>query len=123
MVKKRFPVKSSISLGLVLVALGTGAGVGIRSAVVRADDRAATRAIDAEKPKALQRVRASEEARLHAGGMPIERAMEEVATRGRRGLPAELQPEPSGDLAPLGGWGFQPRDVPPWMLAAADAGH
>jgi hypothetical protein len=117
-----FLFKRSIFFGLLVVGLGTGAGVGLRSTVVRAADEAAMAAIDSKAPNALRMVRASEEARLTKGPMPIERAMQELANKGRMGLPSELLPKQSADTAPLVGWGNQPHEVPPWVMAPPDAG-
>ncbi len=112
-------------LALVLFVAGGAAwawfGGRARLAVKR--DEAALALVDARQPKALRELRATEDARLHAGPVPIEEAMRRLATRGRAGLGSALTPQPSNDTAPLMGWAFQPHDVPEWMMTApADAG-
>jgi hypothetical protein len=120
--RRRFPLKTSLLVSLLVVALGTGAGVGVKSASVRRGRELAIAAIDANKPRALTRIRASEERRLTEGPLPIEKAMEELTSKGRMGLPTELLPLASADLAPLAGWAFLPHDVPEWMLGGPDSG-
>ncbi len=117
MANKGFPVARSAALGLLVVGLGTWAGMGARGGLARARGRAALAAVDAREPRALRIVRASERVRLEQGPLPIERAMDEMATRGRLAVDAGLLPLRSTDLAPLQGWAFHSNDVPPWMLA------
>jgi hypothetical protein len=72
------------------------------------------------KPEALLSVRASEKERLSSGPVPIEKAMRELATRGRTASP-EIVPSASKDLAPLQGWSKMPAEVPPAMTAPREA--
>jgi hypothetical protein len=118
---RRFSYKISIPIGLLLVALGTGIGEGIRSAVARSSDESSMAAIGAHAPKALRKVRASEESRLARVPLRIDQAMNVLSSKGRMGLPPELLPEPSNDPAPLIGWVQTSHDVPEWTLPA-DAG-
>jgi hypothetical protein len=77
------------------------------------------RKIGSAKPEALMNLRASEGTRLSSGAMPIDKAMAQLASRGRMGLGPELAPSASKDLAPLQGWVKMPSEVPPAMTAAA----
>jgi hypothetical protein len=84
--------------------------------------------IGSAKPEALMNLRSSESQRLSAGAMPIDKAMAQLATRGRLGAGPDLVPSASRDVAPLQGWSKMPGEAPPGMLApppsaqAADAG-
>lgn len=71
------------------------------------------------KPEALISVRAAEAAMLSAGPMPIDKAMADLASRGRMGIGPELAPVNSKDVAPLQGWAKMPSEVPLAMLADA----
>jgi hypothetical protein len=77
------------------------------------------RKIGTAKPEALLNLRASESARLGGGAMPIDKAMAQVASRGRMGMGPEFAPSNSKDIAPLQGWAKMPNDVPPEMTAPA----
>jgi hypothetical protein len=90
--------------------------------------------VGSAKPEALMNMRASETQRLSGGAMPIDKAMAQLATRGRLGTGPELVPSASRDVAPLQGWSKMPGEVPPAMTApppsaaeadagAADAGR
>jgi hypothetical protein len=70
------------------------------------------------KPEALMSLRADEKERLHAGPVPIDRAMQELATRGRTANPAITPAASAKDLAPLQGWVKMPAEVPAAMSAA-----
>jgi hypothetical protein len=107
--------------GVLGAGLSAGAFLGGRAYLARQRDEARFAAVHAQRPTALRELRASETARLHAGGVPIEAAMDALATKGREGLGRALTPQPSSDLAPLVGWVYQPHEVPEWMMAA-DAG-
>jgi hypothetical protein len=72
------------------------------------------------KPEALISVRADESARLSSGPEPIERAMHEIAARGRVAASPDIVPTASKDLAPLQGWTQMPIVVPPAMTAAPE---
>jgi hypothetical protein len=74
------------------------------------------------KPEALLNVRADEKARLTSGPTPIDRAMHEIAAKGRSASP-DVMPSASRDYAPLQGWVKMPVEAPsPMMVAASDAG-
>jgi hypothetical protein len=73
------------------------------------------------KPEALMSLRASEATRLSAGAIPIDKAMAELASRGRMGIGPDLAPSASRDVAPLQGWAKMPIEVPSAMLADAGA--
>jgi hypothetical protein len=62
-------------------------------------------------PEALVGLRAEEKRELGAGSMPIEQAMQLLATKGRSGSPA-VMPSASLDKAPLEGWTKMPGQVP-----------
>lgn len=112
-------------LPVVLLVSGAAAWAwfGGRSSLAVKREAAALAREDARRPKAVIDLRASEEARLHSGPVPIEEAMHRLAMKGRVGYDARLTPQPSVDTAPLMGWVYQPHDVPEWMMAApADAG-
>ena len=63
-------------------------------------------------PKQLNDLRAAEQTRLTSAALPIDRAMKELATRGREDPAlktlgkADITPEPSNDNAALAGWGL-----------------
>lgn len=71
----------------------------------------------------LEALRHEEQAKLAAGEMPIDKAMEALARGGRNAFP-KLAPEPSDDLSAMSGWvhkpGFKPY-VPRQPAAAAGA--
>jgi hypothetical protein len=71
----------------------------------------------------LQALRREEQVKLASGGMPIEKAMEALAQRGRNAFP-KLAAKPSGDLSAMSGWvhkpGFKPY-VPRQPVAAPAA--
>jgi hypothetical protein len=77
------------------------------------------RKVGSVAPEALMSLRASESARLSGGPMPIDKAMDELASRGRMGIGPELAPGNSKDVAPLQGWAKMPSEVPAPMLADA----
>jgi hypothetical protein len=71
------------------------------------------------KPEALMSQRAAEATMLSSGPMPIDKAMADLASRGRMGIGPEFAPINSKDVAPLQGWAKMPSEVPPAMLADA----
>jgi hypothetical protein len=79
-------------------------------------------------PEALMSLRADEKARLAAGAMPIDKAMQMLADKGRMGAGPAITPTASKDVAPLQGWSKMPSEVPAQMTApppieaVADAG-
>jgi hypothetical protein len=77
------------------------------------------RKIGLVKPEALMSLRASEATRLSSGAMPIDKAMGQLASRGRMGIGPELAPSASRDVAPLQGWAKMPSEVPPAMMTSA----
>ncbi len=59
--------------------------------------------------------------------MPIDKAMQSLAGKGRMGASPDIMPSASRDFAPMQGWSKLPGEVPPTMMAAppepaADAG-
>jgi hypothetical protein len=73
-------------------------------------------------PEALHSVRADEKQRLSSGAMPIDKAMQTMATKGRLGASPDIAPAASvKDLAPLQGWARMPAEVPPAMSAVPPA--
>jgi len=123
MTARRVSLLRILAIGLVVACGAAWVWFGGRAYIAVKRDQAALALVDARKPKALLELRATEDARLHAGPIPIEEAMHLLATRGRAGLGSALSPQPSNDTAPLMGWAFQPHDVPEWMMAApGDAG-
>src|SRR5580700_5745994 len=75
------------------------------------------RKIASAKPEALRSVRADEMQRLTGGPMPIDKAVQMLATHGRTGVGAEMMPKVSKDMAPLQGWVKLPGEVPAAMTA------
>lgn len=67
-------------------------------------------------PEALNDLRADEKQRLSSGSMPVEKAMQEIVSRGRMASP-DTMPSASKDVAPLQGWTKMPGEVPPAMTA------
>jgi hypothetical protein len=77
------------------------------------------RKIGSLSPEALHSVRADEKQRLSAGAVPIDKAMQMMAAKGRLGASPDIMPASSAkDIAPLQGWTRMPADVPPAMTAA-----
>jgi|HubBroStandDraft_4_1064222.scaffolds.fasta_scaffold350505_2 hypothetical protein len=74
-------------------------------------------------PEALHSVRNDEKQRLSSGAMPIDKAMQTMATKGRLGASPDIMPASSAtkDLAPLQGWARMPAEVPPAMSAGPAA--
>jgi hypothetical protein len=68
-------------------------------------------------PEALMSLRADEKARLAAGAMPIDKAMQMLTEKGRMGAGAAITPTTSRDVAPLQGWAKMPGEVPEAMMA------
>ncbi|MDP9034271.1 MAG: hypothetical protein M3O50_05655 [Myxococcota bacterium] len=97
----------------------------LRTALVSYFDHAAhaeeERKMGQVKPEALMQLRAGEKERLSSGPMPIEKAMQQLAARGRTAIP-EITPTQSKDLAPLQGWIKMPLQVPASMEAALQTG-
>jgi hypothetical protein len=66
---------------------------------------------DVQMGAKLEAVRNEEHAKLTAGAMPIEKAMQVLAQRGREAFP-RLAAKPSDDLSAMSGWvhrpGFKP---------------
>src|SRR5262245_58891148 len=62
---------------------------------------------DARMDAKLEAVRNEERATLGAGPMPIDRAMDALAQRGRSAFP-KLAVKPSGDLSAMSGWIHKP---------------
>ncbi len=86
------------------------------------------RKIGSTVPTALNNLRADELKRLNEGPMPIEKAMQDMAAKGRKDVSPDIAPSASHDLGPLQGWQKMPAEVPvqmteaPPAAAAADAG-
>jgi len=80
-------------------------------------DKELYRKVGSMTPGALVSLRADEKARLGAGPMPIEKAMDQLKAKGRTGASPDIMPSASKDVAPLQGWSKLPLDVPPAMTA------
>jgi hypothetical protein len=61
----------------------------------------------------LTSVRAEANHQLTGGPMPIDHAMQMLATKGRMGASPDIMPSASKDTAPLEGWTKLPGRVPP----------
>lgn len=72
-------------------------------------------------PEALNADRADEKMRLTSGSMPIEKAMQTLAEKGRMGAGTEIAPTVSKDTAALEGWSQMPNTDGPTALAAPPA--
>ncbi len=68
------------------------------------------------KPEALINLHEDEARRLTSGPLPIDKAMQQLAARGRMASP-DIAPSASKDVAPLQGWSKMPGEVPPAMTA------
>jgi hypothetical protein len=76
------------------------------------------RKVGSLSPEALHSVRADEKQRLSSGAMPIDKAMQMMAAKGRLGASPDVAPSASAkDIAPLQGWTRMPAEVPPAMTA------
>ncbi len=64
-------------------------------------------------------LRAMEQKALTGGPLPIDRAIALVASKPREELGETIAPKPSEDLAPLVGWGQNPKPAPVPPVAAA----
>jgi hypothetical protein len=73
------------------------------------------------KPDALLELRASERERLNSSSIPIEKAMQQLAARGRTAASPDIMPTVSKDPTPLKGWTMMPGEVPPTMMSAETA--
>jgi hypothetical protein len=77
-------------------------------------------------PVALKEHREAEQKRLTSGPMPIDKAMADLAAKGRStpdSLGPDLTPKQSDDLTPMAGWVKLPHEVPHAAApAATDAG-
>jgi hypothetical protein len=91
----------------------------VHAALVAYYDKIATaeeqRKIGEVKPESLLNLRADEKSRLDTGPLPIEKAMQDIATKGRNANPA-IVPTASKDTAPLGGWQQMPQQLPPGAM-------
>src|SRR5208283_3178425 len=63
------------------------------------------------KPEALMNMRADEKGRLATGAVPIDKAMQQMAARGRASASPDVMPYASKDIAPLQGWAKMPGEV------------
>jgi|GEM_PF-1073066 len=72
-------------------------------------------------PDELQKLRADERQKLTGSALPIDRAMHDLALKGREGAPL-ITPEPSSDDAPLVGWAQGERAKAASAAAATDGG-
>ncbi len=101
----------------IVVLLGTRAALGTYFDFMEQAEK--QRKIGLAKPEALMSLRAAEGASLSSGAMPIDKAMAQLASRGRMGIGPDLAPTASRDVGPLQGWAKMPSDVPLGMLADA----
>jgi hypothetical protein len=115
--------KSEPRVGVILKvgALSIGALVAAHATLVAYFDHIAQaeehRKFGEVKPEALLNLRADEKGRLSSGPMPIDKAMQQIALRGRTAASPDILPTASRDLAPLQGWVRMPGEVPPAMTA------
>ncbi len=125
---------------LILAAIGAAISLALFDVVFRSYYTAMMEGEESEKvltvaPKQLIELRAAEQQRLTAAALPIDRAMKELATRGREDpalkklSAADITPEPSNDNGAVVGWGLlvtaPPAAATPGPtdhLAAGDAG-
>jgi hypothetical protein len=71
-------------------------------------------------PTALLALRADEDKRLKEGPMPVDKAMQDMAAKGRKDMSPDVMPAASArDIGPLQGWQKMPSEVPPAMTAIA----
>jgi hypothetical protein len=71
-------------------------------------------------PTALINLRADEDKRLKEGPMPLDKAMQDMAAKGRKDVSPDVMPSASArDIGPLQGWQKMPFEVPPAMTATA----
>jgi hypothetical protein len=75
------------------------------------------RKVGSMKSESLVNMRADEKQRLTSGAMPIDKAMQALATKGRMNASPDIMPSASKDVAPLQGWSKLPGEVPPAMTA------
>ncbi len=75
------------------------------------------RKVGTAPPNALLSVRADERERLSSGSTPIDKAMQQLAAKGRMGASPDIMPSASRDVSPLQGWTKLPGIVPPAMTA------
>jgi hypothetical protein len=64
-------------------------------------------------PDSLISLRAEEKQALNAGPVPIDKAMQMMAAKGRMNASPDIMPSASKDKAPLEGWTKLPGQVPP----------
>lgn len=117
--------KSEPRTGLIL-QIGFGAIlvlVAVHTALVSYFDRVASeeayKKIGSMKSEALVNMRADDKQRLTSGPVPIDKAMQALASKGRMGASPDIMPSASKDTAPLQGWSKMPGEVPPAMTATA----
>lgn len=67
----------------------------------------------------LEELRKEYEQKVVGGALPIEKAMQLVATSPRASLSEAIAPKPSDDLAPVVGWGLDPKPLPEPPVAPA----
>jgi hypothetical protein len=65
----------------------------------------------------LADMRAEAKKELTGGPMPIDQAMQTLASKGRMNASPDIVPSASKDVAPLQGWSKMPSYVPPEMTA------
>lgn len=70
-------------------------------------------------PVQLAELRSAEVKALGAGAMPIDKAMGEIANRGRANVSPDLVPTQSEDMGPMVGWSKLGRTLPPRPTAMA----
>lgn len=99
-----------------LFALQLWVGSYIDVAVVHGDPS------DVRMSAALEAMRSEERAKLNTSPMPIDKAMEALAQRGRNAFP-QLAVKPSSDLSAMSGWIHRPgfKQYVPRSAAAAEA--
>jgi hypothetical protein len=116
--------KSPPRTGLILkvAVLAIASLIAIHAGLVAYFDRIAQaeehRKFGETKPEALLNLRENEKERLTSSPIPIDKAMQELAARGRTAVSPDIMPTASKDTTPLKGWTMMPGEVPPTMMSA-----
>ena len=121
-----------------LVAIVSAISLGVFDQIFRSYYNSMMEEEEAEKvltvaPKQLIALRAAEQQRLTSAALPLDRAMKELATRGREDptlkdlSKADISPEASNDMGAVVGWGLLGNKAPATApvndhAANADAG-
>jgi hypothetical protein len=99
-----------LQVGLLAIVTLLGTRAYLQSYFDRMERAEITRKVGT--PESLNGQRADEKQRLSAGAMPIDQAMQMLATKGRLNASPDIMPSASKDRAPLEGWTKLPGQVP-----------